>query len=140
VTEPSLEGAEGAPSRLDTLEQAGPVTRGVLVWYAVFGGVAAWTVHLVFCAAIVRWLFNVHEGHWPLDVATAVCAVATLVAIALSWRLLRIAGDADEGGADDAGQVRFLGYLGLLFGAINLALIVIEGAYAVVLYQHHALQ
>jgi len=72
-------------------------------------------------------------------VATAVCAAATLVAVGLSWRLVRIADGAEEGGADDAGQLKFLGFLGLLFGMINLALILIEGAYAVVLFQRHAL-
>ena len=125
---------------IDAIERAGPIRRGVEVWYAVFGGVAAWTVHLVFCAAIVRWLANVHEGHWPLDVATAVCVVATLVSLALAWRLYRAASGADEGAADDAGQLLFLASLGLLFGAINLALIVIEGAYAVALFQHHAIR
>jgi hypothetical protein len=126
-------------ARVERIERAGPVTRGILVWYAVFGGLGAWTVHLVFCAAIVRWLFNVNAGHWPLDVATAVCVVATLVAFALAWRLHRIAGGADEAGADDAGQLLFLATLGLLFNAINLALIVIEGAYADVLFLPHAL-
>ncbi|HZQ59486.1 MAG TPA: hypothetical protein VFA84_15705 [Acidimicrobiales bacterium] len=129
-----------APDRVEALEQAGPLKRGVLVWFAVFGGLGAWTVHLVASAAMARWLFNIHEGHWPLDVVTAVCVVVTLVALALSWRLYRIAGTTDEGDADDAGQLRFLASLGLLFNIINLALIVIEGAYAVALFQAHALQ
>ena len=81
-----------------------------------------------------------HSSRIPLDVVTAICIVVTLLALALSWRLYRIAGTSDEGGADDAGQLRFLASLGLLFNIINLALIVIEGAYAVALFQSHALQ
>lgn len=125
---------------VEEIERAGPITRGFVVWYAVFGGLGAWTVHLVSSAAIVRWLSNIHEGHWPLDVITAVCVVATLLALYLSWRLYRVARGADESGADDAGQLLFLSYLGLLFNVINLALIVIEGAYSVALFQHHALR
>ena len=125
---------------VEAIERAGPIKRGFVVWYAVFGGLGAWTVHLVMSAALVRWLSNVHEGHWPLDVVTAVCVVATLLALWLSWRLYRVAGGADEGGADDPGQLLFLAYLGLAFNVINLALIVIEGAYAVALFQSHAIR
>ncbi len=127
-------------STVEDVEGAGPVRRGVTVWYAAFGGVGAWTVHLVFEAAIVRWTADVHGWEWILHAATALCAAATLAAMALAWRLRIVAGDADESGADDAGQLRFLGNLGLLVGAINLALILIEGAYAAVLYQPHAVR
>ncbi len=125
---------------VEAIERAGPITRGFIVWYAVFGGLGAWTVHLVFTAAIVRWLFNIHEGHWPLDVAPAVCIAATLLALWMSWRLYRVARGAEESAADDPGQLLFLSYLGLAFNVINLALIVIEGAYAVALFQAHALR
>jgi hypothetical protein len=113
--------------------------RGLLVWYAAFGSVGAWMVHLVFEAAFVRWTFNVHGWEWVLHAATGLCAAATLVALALAWRLRLIAHGAEESGPDDPGQLLFLANLGLLVGAIDLALIVIEGAYAAVLYQPHAL-
>jgi hypothetical protein len=53
----------------------------------------------------------------------------------LAWRLLlAVRGSAAERtaeaeGADDAAQLRFLAQLGLLVGAINLALILLEGSY-----------
>ena len=123
---------------VEDVESAGAVRRGVFVWYAVFGSIGAWTVHLVFEAATVRWTFNVHGWEWLLHAVTAVCFAATVAAMALAWRLRVIADDADEGGPDDAGQLKFLANLGLLIGAIDLALIVIEGAYVAVLYQAHA--
>ncbi len=125
---------------VDDIENAGPVRRGVTVWYAAFGGVGTWTVHLVFEAAFVHWTYVVHGWEWVLHAATAVCALATLGAMALSWRLRAVADGADESDAGDAGQLRFLGNLGLLVGAINLLLILLEGAYAAVLYQPHALR
>jgi hypothetical protein len=125
--------------RVQDVEEAGPVRRGVLVWYAAFGSVGAWTVHLVFEAAIVRWTSDVRGWDWTLHAATGLCVVATLAAMALAWHLRRIAAGADESAEDDAGQLLFLGNLGLLVGAIDLALIVIEGIYAAVLYQPHAL-
>jgi hypothetical protein len=87
----------------------------------------------------VRWTFNVHGWDWTLHAMTALCAAATAIAMALSWRLRIIANGADESAPDDAGQLRFLADLGLLLGAIDLALIIIEGAYVAVLYQPHAL-
>jgi hypothetical protein len=124
---------------VEEVESAGPIRRGVTVWYAAFGGVGAWTVHLVFEAAMVRWTADVHGWTWTLHAATVLCALATLAAMGLSWRLRTIADGADEAAGDDAGQLLFLGNLGLLVGAINLALIVTEGVYAAVLYQPHAL-
>jgi hypothetical protein len=125
---------------VDEIERAGPLRRGATVWYAAFGGVAAWTVHLVFEAAIVRWTADVRGWDWVLHAATVVCAGATVVAMLLSWRLRAAAGAADESASDDAGQLLFLGNLGLLVGAINLALIILEGIYAAVLYQPHTLR
>ena len=68
---------------------------------------------------------------WTLHAATLVTALATVVALLLARRLVEAARDADEAGSDDAGQLLFLfGRLGLLIGAINLALILLEGSYA----------
>jgi hypothetical protein len=122
------------------IEDAGPIRRGLVVWYGVVGGLAAWTVHLVFEAAVVRWTFDVHGYTWILHAATVICGLATLASMWVAWRLRTIAGDADESSNEDAGQLLFLGNLGLLFGTINLLLIILEGVYAAVLYQPHALR
>lgn len=125
---------------VEEIEAAGALRRGLFVWYAAFGGIAAWTVHLVFESSIVRWTADVHGWEWTLHAATGVCAAATVLAMALAWRLHAVASGADESGAGDAGQLRFLGTLGLLVGALNLALILLEGAYAAVLYQPHVVR
>ena len=45
------------------------------------------------------------------------------------YRLLVAASGSDPASNDDAGQLLFLAQLGLLIGAINLALILLEGSY-----------
>jgi hypothetical protein len=47
----------------------------------------------------------------------------------LARRLLITAAGSDPASNDDAGQLLFLAQLGLLVGAINLALILLEGSY-----------
>jgi hypothetical protein len=125
-------------STVQEIEQAGPLRRGLLVWYAAFGSVGAWTVHLVGEASLVGWTEHDTRWRWILHALTAACIIANAIALWLAWRLRTIAKHADESSADDAGQLLFLSHLGLLFGIIDLALIVIEGAYAVVLSQGHA--
>jgi hypothetical protein len=116
--------------QVDAIEKASPLRRGVRVWYATFGGIGAWTVHLVFLASAEHWTY-LHPGYgWTLHAATAVCAAATIVALVLARRLLAAASGGDPSAANDAGQLVFLAQFGLLVGAINLALILLEGSYA----------
>lgn len=103
------------------------------MWYAVFGGVGAWTVHLMYLVCAEHWAHVHHQWAWTLNVCTAVTVLATIVALGLAGRLVKAAGGADEAGDDDSGQLLFLGRLGLLVGTINLALILLEGTYVVVL-------
>ncbi len=114
---------------VEAVESAGPWRRGALVWYAVFGGLGAWIVHLVFVVGAEHWSHTHPRYSWTLNASTVVCAAATVVALGLAWRLLRAAGDADPAATDDAGQLVFLAQVGLLVGAINLALILLEGSY-----------
>jgi hypothetical protein len=118
---------------VDEIESAGPLRRGLLVWYAAFGGIGAWTAHLMFETSAVEWTRDDPRWRWTLHAVTAACVLATVLAMALALRLRRVANGAKEAGADDAGQLLFLGNLGLLVGAINLALIVLEGAYVLVI-------
>jgi ammonia channel protein AmtB len=104
------------------------------VWYAIFGGVAAWTVHLVALASLVQWTIDEHTGEWPLHLITGVTVAITLHAIYLSARMWRSTRGADEESDTEAGQLHFLGMVGLLVGAISLALILIEGIYVIPLY------
>jgi hypothetical protein len=99
------------------------------VWYAAFGGIAAWTVHLLFVASFEHWTFLHSEYSWTLHAVTVVCTLATVAAMLLARRLLNIAAGSDPASNDDAGQLLFLAQLGLLVGAINLALILLEGSF-----------
>jgi hypothetical protein len=120
-----------------------------VVWAAVLVGIPAWAAHLVFEAAMVRFT-TTHPGwEWTLHAATIVTALVTLAGMAICYDLLRHAGRAEGAGpaetdvvssAEDddispAGMSRFLGVLGLLIGAVNLALILSEGSY-VLLVRH----
>ncbi|MDQ1379474.1 MAG: hypothetical protein QOJ71_193 [Actinomycetota bacterium] len=111
------------------IERAPALRRGIEVWYAAFGGIAAWTVHLLFVASFEHWTFLHSEYGWTLHAATVVCTFATVAAMLLAHRLLIIAAGSDPASNDDAGQLLFLAQLGLLVGAINLALILLEGSY-----------
>ena len=61
--------------------------------------------------------------------ATGVCALVTIVALLLARRIFVAAAGGDPASSDDVGQLLFLAQLGLLIGAINLALILLEGSY-----------
>jgi hypothetical protein len=116
-------------AEVERIERASALRRGIEVWYAAFGGLAAWTLHLMFVVSFEHWTF-LHFGYrWTLHAATAICALATVAALLLARRLLLIAAGSDPSGSDDAGQLLFLAQFGLLFGAINLALILLEGSY-----------
>jgi hypothetical protein len=117
--------------QVDDIETASALRRGIEVWYAALGGIAAWTVHFLFIVSAEHWSYLHSEYGWTLHAATAVCALATIVALVLAARLHAIASGSDPSSNDDAGQLLFLAQLGLLVGAINLALILLEGAYAV---------
>jgi hypothetical protein len=116
-------------AQVDKIETASPLRRGVQVWYAIFGGVGAWTVHLVFLASAEHWTHLHPRYGWTLHAATVVCAAATIIALVLAHRLLAAASGGDPSAANDAGQLVFLAQFGLLVGAINLALILLEGSY-----------
>src|SRR5438045_691348 len=117
------------------IEQAGPVTRAVTVWYAVFvGPIGAWTVHLLAVASLVRFVCNDPAWRWAMHLATAVTLAATASAMALSWRLARLGESSDEDQAP--ARLRFLGRVGLAVGAFNAALILLEEIYVVVFQGH----
>ncbi len=116
-------------AQVERIENASALRRGVEVWFAAFGGIAIWTVHLVFVVSAEHWSYLHSEYRWTLHAATVICALATVAALALSWRLFRIAEGSDPASNDDAGQLLFLAQLGLLVGAISLALVLLEGSY-----------
>jgi hypothetical protein len=118
------------PTAVERIESASALRRGVEIWYATLGGAAVWMGHLVFVAAVEHWThLHVRYG-WTVHVATVVCVLATALAIWLAWRLYRAAAGGDPAASDDTGQLLFLAQLALLVNAISLALILLEGSYA----------
>jgi hypothetical protein len=102
-----------------------PAPSGPLVWAATFGSIAAWMVHLTAEAALVP----AREAHpdvvWLMHGLTVVLALVVLAGMRVSWTLARLGAD-DEGAGSPGGRTVFLGYLGLLVGGLNLALILYE--------------
>lgn len=130
---------------------ASAIRSGVTVWYAVLGGIGAWTIHLLVLVSVVQFTCNAHGYKWIMHVTTLVTLGMTAVAIALSLRLVRKGQQAEAGGpgadggdgdgeaydagadGDGAERTQFLGRLGLVVGAVNVLLIALEGLYAVLL-------
>ena len=102
--------------------------RGVPLWYAVVGGIGAWTVHLVFLSSFARFTCNQKGTTWVQHLVTLVTAGATVLAMSLALSMVR-RGNDDESAGTEPGRTRFLGLVGLLIGGINLALILLEGSY-----------
>ena len=97
----------------------------------MFGGVGVWMVHLVFVVAAEHW--TAPASAVRLDPARGdrrLCAGDRSSRCFSRGRLFVIASGSDPESDDDAGQLLFLAQLGLLVGAINLALILLEGSYA----------
>jgi hypothetical protein len=118
-----------APSLVD----ASGAKRAVRIWFAVFGGIGAWLAHLVFLSSFTAYACHARGSTWWMHAATVGLAAVTLTAMALSLALVR---GNRSAGPDDQGQpsqLRFLGVAGVLIGAINLALILFEGFYVLVL-------
>ncbi len=112
------------------------IKSGVTVWYAVLGGIGAWTIHLLVLTSVVQFTCNAGGYEWIMHVTTLVTLAMTAVAMALSLRLVRQGrkADADGGGGGNGGErTVFLGQLGLLIGGVNFLLIALEGLYAVLL-------
>jgi hypothetical protein len=107
-----------------------------VVWAAVLIGIPAWIAHLVFEASMVQFT-SAHPGwRWTLHLATGVTALVTLAGMVICVDLVRLAdrcgpGDVESDDASAATLTRFLGVFGLLLGATNLALILLEGSYVI---------
>ena len=105
----------------------------VLVWYALLGGIGAWTIHLLFLASFVRFTCNAHDYVWVMHLVTVVTLAMTAVALLLCRRMLRSAAGSDESSDVEGGRAQFMARLGLLIGGVNFALIALEGLYVFLL-------
>jgi hypothetical protein len=108
------------------------------IWFPIVGSIAAWAVHLVGEASLVRsaqvhpWVVWVMHG---LTVATAAVCVAC---IAIAWRSTRLGARVLGGERSGAmeGRASFLGWLGVYIASFNLALILAEELIILELNRH----
>jgi hypothetical protein len=107
--------------------------RGIaLLWFPIVGPIAAWAVHIVYLASIVRFTCTEPTATWTIHAVTAATVAVAVLGTYLAWRLTRVA--ADEAGPGVAGRHLFLGRLGLIVGVVNVAVILLEELYVVGLH------
>jgi len=96
-------------------------------WFPVFGSIPAWAVHLLALSALTRYSCNVPSTRWTLHAITAVTLLMAGAATAMAGRMVRAGGD--ETSPEGPGRLAFLGRLGLIIGATDVLLIVLEEVY-----------
>ncbi len=108
---------------------------GPVLWFATVGSIVTWMVHLVAEASLVP-LREQHESVvWVMHAVTVVLALVVLLGMWISRSYTRIGSD-DESVPNPVGRTVFLGYVGLVIGAIDLFMILYEGAIVTVLRNH----
>ena len=107
---------------------------GPMLWFATFGSIVAWMIHLTAEASLVP----LREAHapviWVMHGLTLSLGVLVLVGMGISWTYAHIGSDS-ESKPTPVGRTVFLGWLGLLVGALNLLLIAYEGLIIAVVHQ-----
>jgi|1185.fasta_scaffold479571_2 hypothetical protein len=106
---------------------------GLRRWFAVFGGVGLWMVHICGSAALATVSCRSTAALWTLHLLTALTLAGTVLAMWWSWTMVRTAGPVGEAEPGPGGRDRFLGLFGLATGAISALLIVWEGSYVLVI-------
>jgi hypothetical protein len=125
----------------DRSPASGNLLGGLLLWFAVLGGVLAWAVHL-FAAWSVDELACA-SGHQDLagfpisaavGVSVAVPAVVAVAALAASWLALRRTGRVRSAQADRAvGRSYLLAVIGVFLNLFSVTSIVLGGVAVLVL-------
>jgi hypothetical protein len=104
-----------------------PAPSGPVLWFATFGSIVIWMVHISSEASLVPLREAHHDVVWVMHGITAVLALVVLAGMRISWTYAH-AGTDDESSPTPVGRTVFLGLLGLVIGALSLVLIVYEGA------------
>jgi len=103
-----------------------PAPSSWVVWWAAFGSILLWMVHLVSEAALVAVRGQHPDVMWVMHGLTMVLAGAVLIGMWYCWSLTKLSTDSESVGSP-GGRTVFIGWLGVLIGALNLLLIVYEG-------------
>lgn len=103
----------------DPAAQAKKVS-GVVLAYALFGGIFAWMAHLIGQSALVGYVCETGQL-WPMHAITAVALVGALHPLYLGWR---IAHDVTE--SPNVQAARLLGWTAVVINVFNAVMIVAE--------------
>ncbi len=103
-----------------------------LLWTAALWGIWWWMVHITFASGIVPFTCNQSGTLWTLHLATLVTALLTAAGIWICYGVMKTSGD-DESSGSLAGNHNFVGVFGVITGGFSLALILLEGSYALFL-------
>jgi len=108
--------------------------RGIRVAYTLGGSTAAWMAHLFFASSFVRFTCTSSGTTWAQHLATAVCAAVAASAGWVGYSLYREGRSDTEDAGTARGANHFVGLLGMIFGAVNVLLILAEGSYVVLIH------
>ncbi len=103
-----------------------------LLWTAALGGIAFWMVHIMAVSGLAAFACNSAGSLWTLHLATLVTALLTAAGMWICFGVMRATGE-DESSGSLAGNHSFVGVFGLITGAFSLALILLEGSFALFL-------
>ncbi len=103
-----------------------------LLWTAALGGIAFWMVHITAVSGLAAFACNSKGSLWTLHLATLVTALPTVAGMWICYGVMRATGE-DESSGSLAGNHSFVGVFGLITGAFSLALILLEGSFALFL-------
>lgn len=117
----AMQPSDASPTIQPTAAPSGP-----MMWLAVVGSIPLWIAHL----GIEISLVPLREQHpsivWLMHGLTLLLAALVLALMRMSWNLAHIS-DESELSPTPAGRTVFLGIIGLIFGGLDLLLIVYEG-------------
>jgi hypothetical protein len=108
------------------------------VWFPIVGSIAAWAVHLVGEASLVRSAQTHPWVVWAMHGLTVACAAVAVACVVVALRLTRLGGRV-HGGSESGtmeGRASFLGWLGVYVASFNLALILAEELIILGVHRH----
>ncbi|MDQ3570608.1 MAG: hypothetical protein M3396_08310 [Actinomycetota bacterium] len=103
-----------------------------LLWTAALVGILAWMVHITFASGIIDFTCNKPGSLWTVHAATAATGAITAAGMWICYGVMKRTGD-DESSGTLAGNHSFVGVFGFITGAFSLALILLEGSFALFL-------
>jgi hypothetical protein len=108
------------------------------IWFPIIAPLAAWAIHLVGEAALVRSAQQHDWVMWAMHGLSVVLAAVALSGAAVAYTLTR-RGREEEGGEQAGtveGRTAFLGWLGFYSAVFNLGLILAEEAIIIWVHVH----